>query len=46
MTIVDYDKLKSTPHDPLGTTRIAMRSIRPEVPTRDLEDDSTNHGGP
>ena len=37
----DFDKLLSTPHDPLGAVRTAMRSIRAEVQTKDppLEDE-------
>ena len=30
----DFDKLLSTPHDPLGAVRTAMRSIRAEVQTK------------
>ena len=39
LTMADYDKLKSTPHDPLGTIRTAMKSARPEVPMKDKDDE-------
>ena len=39
LTLADYDKLKSTPHDPLGAIRSAIVSSRPPVPLRDEKEE-------
>ena len=39
LTLADFDKLKSTPHDPLGTIRSAIVSSRPPVPLRDEKEE-------
>ncbi len=43
LTIADYDKLRSTPHDPLGTTRSATRSTRPEVPLKGKDEEEEEY---
>ncbi len=43
LTIADYDKLRSTPHDPLGTIRSPTRSSRPEVPTKSKEEEEEEY---
>jgi hypothetical protein len=38
LNLQDYDKLKSTPHDPLGTIRSAISSTMPPVPLKGQDD--------
>ena len=39
LTMEDFNKLVSTPHDPLGTIRAATRSIRPAAQTQEHEEE-------
>jgi hypothetical protein len=43
LTMQDYDKLKSTPHDPLGTIRSAIASTRPPVPLKDDKEEELEY---
>jgi hypothetical protein len=43
LTMQDYDKLKSTPHDPLGTIRSAIASTRPPVPLKEDKEEELEY---
>jgi hypothetical protein len=43
LKLQDYDKLKSTPHDPQGTIRSAIASSRPAVPIKEDKEEELEY---